>query len=161
METDSSSLYSLARRLLTYGLDGSPIYADQFTRLNSEVYGQALRLYNIRRCGTPEEEAGLCLSLLVAFNATIYDNGHKQQYIQEILDRSWEVLPRLAPSLLKVRLLTCCYGEVYEEELAQEAHAIIDSWQGRELSEEEREVMDDLRNLEENPYPSWSEVEGE
>jgi hypothetical protein len=153
METDSSSLYSLARRLLTYGLDGSPIYADQFTRLNSEVYGQALRLYNIRRGNTPEEEAGLCLSLLVAFNATLYDNGHKQQYIQEILNRSWEVLPQLPPSLLKVRLLTCCYGEVYEDELAQEAHTIIDSWDKAELTPEQVEVMEELKNIEDYPYP--------
>ncbi len=36
------SLFSLAHRLLTYGLDGSPIYVDEFTRLNREVYEQAL-----------------------------------------------------------------------------------------------------------------------
>ena len=35
------SLFSLAHRLLTYGLDGSPIYVDEFTRLNREVYEQA------------------------------------------------------------------------------------------------------------------------
>lgn len=39
------SLFSLAHRLLTYGLDGSPIYVDEFTRLNREVYEQALELY--------------------------------------------------------------------------------------------------------------------
>ena len=32
------SLFSLAHHLLTYGLDGSPIYVDEFTRLNREVY---------------------------------------------------------------------------------------------------------------------------
>jgi hypothetical protein len=153
MKTDSSSLFSLARRLLTYGLDGSPVYADKFARLNLDVYEQALKLRNIRRGDTPEEEAGLCLSLLVAFNATIYDNGRKQQYIQEILDRSWETLPRLAPSLLKVRLLTCCYGEVYEEDLAREAHAIIDSWDKAELTPEQVEIMEELKNFENYPYP--------
>jgi len=44
-------------------------------------------------------------------------------------------------------------GEVFEEELAQEAHAIIDSWQGRELTAKEQEVVENLRNLEENQYP--------
>lgn len=153
MDTDSSSLFSLARRLLACGLDGSPIYADRFARLNSDVYECALRLHNIQRGGTPEEEAGLCLSMLVAFNATIYDNGHKQRYIQEILDRSWEVLPRLSPSLLKVRLLTYCYGEVYEEELAQEAYAIISRWDKSALTPEQVEIMEELKNFEENPYP--------
>ena len=32
------SLFSLAHRLLTYGLDGSPIYVDEFTRLNPVSY---------------------------------------------------------------------------------------------------------------------------
>jgi hypothetical protein len=53
--------------------------------------------------------------------------------------------------------LVSCYGEVFDKELATEAHAIIDSWQGRELTAEETELIEDLRNLEENPYP-WSEV---
>lgn len=34
------SLFSLAHRLLTYGLDGSPIYVDEFTRLNGSVENQ-------------------------------------------------------------------------------------------------------------------------
>ena len=108
------SLFSLAHRLLTYGLDGSPIYVDEFTRLNREVYEQALELYGTRG-KTVESEAELCLGLLAAFAATIYDNGHKQQYIQQVLDRSWEVLPKLPASLLKVQLLVYCYSEVYDE----------------------------------------------
>ena len=99
------SLFSLAHRLLTYGLDGSPIYVDEFTRLNREVYEQALELYGTRG-KTVESEAELCLGLLAAFAATIYDNGHKQQYIQRVLDRSWEVLPKLSASLLKFNFLS-------------------------------------------------------
>jgi hypothetical protein len=47
---------------------------------------------------------------------------------------------------------------VFDEELAEEARAIMDTWKGREFTPEEIELIDDLRNLEENPYP-WSEVE--
>ena len=46
----------------------------------------------------------------------------------------------------------------FDEELAREAQTIIDTWQDRELSEEEREVMERLKDVQENPYP-WSEVE--
>ena len=74
MNSNSSSLFSLAHDLLTYGLDGSPIYADQFTRLNRDVYERAIELYNIHGA-TAEEEAELCLGLLVAFAATIYDES--------------------------------------------------------------------------------------
>ena len=108
------SLFSLAHNLLVYGLDGSPIYVDQFTRLNRDVYEQALDLYGTRG-KTVEAEAELCLGLLVAFAAVIYDNGHKQEYIQNVLDRSWEILPQLPASLLKVQLLVYCYSEVYDE----------------------------------------------
>lgn len=158
MDSNSSSLFSLAHHLLTYGLDGSPIYADQFTRLNRDVYERAIELYNTRGT-TVEEEAELCLGLLVAFAATIYDNGSKQEYVQNVLDRSWEVLPKLSPSLLKVRLLTYCYSECYDEELAKEAHVIINTWNKAELTLEQAEVIEELQNFEENPYP-FEEVKG-
>ena len=146
------SLFSLAHRLLTYGLDGSPIYVDEFTRLNRDVYERAIELYNTRGT-TVEEEAELCLGLLVAFAATIYDDGSKQECIQSVLDRSWEVLPKLSPSLLKVRLLTYCYSECYDEELAKEAHEIINTWNKEELTLEQTETIVELKNFEENPYP--------
>lgn len=156
MDSNSSSLFSSAHHLLTYGLDGSPIYADQFTRLNRDVYERAMELYSTRG-NTVEEEAELCLDLLVAFAATIYDNGHKQQYIQHVLDRSWEVLPKLSPSLLKVRLLTYCYSEFYDEELAKEAHEIINTWNKKELTLEQAEIVEELKGFEENQY-LWEEV---
>ena len=152
MNSNSSSLFSLAHDLLTYGLDGSPIYADQFTRLNRDVYERAIELYNIHGA-TAEEEAELCLGLLVAFAATIYDNGRKQEYI-----RSWEVLPKLSASLLKVRLLTYCYGEFYDESLAKEAHEIINTWDKAGLSLEQAEIAEELKGFEENQYP-FEEVE--
>lgn len=92
MNEHVSSLYVRAHELLNLGMDGSPIYSDHFARLNREVYEQALDLYNTLEGNTPEEEAELCLSILVALNATFYDNGRKQQYIQRLLDRCLNVL---------------------------------------------------------------------
>lgn len=155
-----NSLYSLAHDLLNMGMDGSPIYSDNFARLNREVYEQALKMYNTPSGDTAEEEAELCLSLLVAFNATFCDDGRKQQYIQHILDRCFEVLPQLSPSLLKVRLLSYCYGEVYETDLAQEAHVIIESWNALSLQPEQQEAIEELNNIEANPYP-WEIVDEE
>ena len=67
-----------------------------------------------------------------------------------VLDCSWNVLDRLPASLLKCQLLVACYAEVPEEELAKEAHAIIDSWNGKELTLEESEVIERLQLLEED-----------
>ena len=152
MSDQVSSLFSLAHSLLTLGQDDRPIYVDDFTRLNRDVYESALNSYG-KHGSTPEAEAELCLGLLVAFNATMYDNGHKQEYIQKVLDRSFAVLPILKPSLLKVRLLTYCYGEVYEEKLAEEAHAIISTWETSRLNLEQVEIIEVLQYIEENPYP--------
>lgn len=159
MSDQVSSLFSLAHSLLTLGQDGSPIYVDSFTRLNRDVYESALNSYG-KHGSTPEAEAELCLGLLVAFNATMYDNGHKQEYIQKVLKRSINVLSQIPASLLKVRLLTYCYGEVYAEELAKEAHTIIDSWGTFRLTAEQKEVIEELKNIEENPYP-WEEIDEE
>ena len=157
MSDQVSSLFSLAHSLLTLGQDGSPIYVDSFTRLNRDVYESALNSYG-KHGLTPEAEAELCLGLLVAF--TMYDNGHKQEYIQKVLERALNVLPLIPASLLKVRLLTYCYGEVYAEELAKEAHVIIDSWGTFRLTAEQKEAMEELKNIEENPYP-WEIIDEE
>ena len=131
----------------------SSLYALAHELLNREVYEQALNLYNAPEGNTPEEEAELCLSILLALNATFYDNGRKQQFIQHLLDRCWNVLDKLPASLLKVRLLTCCYGEVYDEKLASEAHSIIDTWDTSSLTPEQTEIIGELKNMEENQYP--------
>ena len=142
LESEISALYASAHELCYLGMDGRPIYSDQFTRLNRDVFSQANALYD-KHGDSDEEEARLCLSLLMGYNATLYNNGDKEERIQHILDRCWDVLEHLPASLLK---------------LAREAQAIIDTWQDRELSEEEREVMERLKDVQENPYP-WSEVE--
>ena len=139
------NLQHIARELLYLGMDGSPIYTDHFRQLNTEVFRLSEALFSMKGA-TSEEEAAICLSLLMGYNATIYNDG------------SFAVLDHLPASLLKCQLLTYCYGEVFEEDLAQEAHQIMDSWKNRALSEEELEVMETLQTMEDNRYPC-SEVE--
>ncbi|GFZ41491.1 UpxZ family transcription anti-terminator antagonist [Bacteroides nordii] len=156
-ESEISALSTLADELLYLGIDDTPIYSDDFTRLNHEVFQKANALYH-QRGSTFEEEASLCLALLKGYNATIYNDGDKEERIQTILNRCWEVLEHLSASLLKVQLLTYCYGEVFEEELAKEAHQIMDSWENKVLSEEELKVIELLQTMRDNRYPC-SEVE--
>lgn len=100
-----------------------------------------------------EEEANLCLALLMGYNATIYNDGDKEQKKQAVLDRIYPILEQLPASLLKARLLTYTYGEVYEESLLKEVHAIVDGWDKSTLIAEQLEAMEELKNIEENPYP--------
>ena len=84
----------------------------------------------------------------MGYNATIYDYGDKGQKKKAVLDRIYNILEKLSDSLLKVRLLTYTYGEVYEESMLQEAHSIIDNWNKSALTTEQTEVIEELKNIE-------------
>lgn len=136
----NSQLYKSAYELLHLGEDGSPIYADEFRRLNKEVTRLLNELYPLK--GTSyKEEAEICLSLLLGFLATIYNVEGQEEKVQTLLNRTYAVLHNLEPTLLKCRLLLYCYAQTHDKELMEEAKEIIVSWGGRELTEEEKEVM--------------------
>ena len=141
-----------AHELMYLGMDGEPIYSDTFCRLNKELLVKSDSLFSSQSSNI-EEEANLCLALLMGYNATIYDYGDKGQKKQAVLDRIYNVLEKLPASLLKVRLLTYTYGEVYEESMLQEVHDIVDNWNKSVLTTEQTEAMEELKNIEENPYP--------
>ena len=152
-------LQRAAHDLMYLGMDGSPIYSDDLSRRNGEVYHQATTLYNSSTWSiTVEEQANVCLALLMSYSASFIDHGEKQQHVQEVLNRCWDVLDTLPASLLKLRLLTACYGEVFDEALANEARSIIASWDVASLTTEQQEAVDEFQNVVDNPYP-WEEVE--
>lgn len=145
-------LQHAAHELMYLGMDGEPIYSDTFCRLNKELLVKTDSLFSSQSSNI-EEEANLCLALLMGYNATIYDYGDKGQKKQAVLDRIYNVLEKLPASLLKVRLLTYTYGEIYEESMLQEVHSIINNWNKSALTIEQIEVIEELKNIEENPYP--------
>ena len=130
-------LQRAAHDLMYLGMDGSPIYSDDLSRRNSEVYRLTTTLYNLGTWGTTvEEQANVCLALLKGYSASF-------------------ILPA---SLLKLRLLTACYGEVFDEALVDEARSIIASWSVASLTAEQQEAVDEFQNVVDNPYP-WEEME--
>ena len=93
----------------------------------------------------------------MGYSASFIDHGEKQEHVQQVLNRCWDILNELPESLLKLRLLTACYGEVFDEPLADEARKIISSWNGSSLTAEQREAIEEFQNVVDNPYP-WEEV---
>ena len=159
LSEEVASLQRAAHDLMYLGMDGSPIYSDDLSRRNNEVYRLTTTLYNSGIKGsTVEEQASVCLALLMGYNASFIDHGEKRGHIQEILDRCWGILDTLPASLLKLRLLTACYGEVFDEPLADEARAIIASWDSVSLTTEQQEAIDEFQTVVDNPYP-WEYVE--
>lgn len=156
---EAASLQRAAHDLMYLGMDGSPIYSDDLSRRNGDVYRLTTALYHSSVQGTTiEEQASVSLALLMGYNASFIDHGEKQDHIQEILDRCWDILDTLPASLLKLRLLTACYGEVFDEPLADEARAIIASWDAASLTMEQQEAITEFQNVVENPY-QWEYVE--
>lgn len=159
LSEEVASLQRAAHDLMYLGMDGSPIYSDDLSRRNNEVYRLTTTLYNSGVKGsTVEEQASVCLALLMGYNASFIDHGEKRGHIQEILDRCWDILDTLPASLLKLRLLTACYGEVFDEPLADEARAIIASWDSLSLTTEQQEAINEFQTVVDNPYP-WEYVE--
>lgn len=59
---------------------------------------------------------------------------------------------------MKLRLLTACYGEVFDEPLADEGRAIIASWNSVSFTTEQQEAIEEFQNVVDNPYP-WEYIE--
>lgn len=97
-------LQHAAHELMYLGMDGEPVYSDTFCRLNKEVLVKSDSLFSAQSSDV-EEEANLCLALLMGYNATIYDYGDKERKKQVVLERIYNVLEKLPVSLLKVHLL--------------------------------------------------------
>lgn len=145
-------LQSISHELLYLGTDGTPIYTDRFRQLNTDIFRLTEALSD-KKGETDEEEAVLCLTLLMGYRAMVYSDSRKEEKIQRILDRASVALDNLEDSLLKCRLLIFCYGEVFDEELLEEVRHIVDTWgSGRQLSLEEEEIVDFLKELEGDVY---------
>ena len=136
-------LQRMAHELMYLDTNGSPIYSDEFCRLNKEVLTRSDSLFS-EQSSDIEEEGNLCLALLMGYNATIYDNGDKERKKQVILDRIYNIMSQLPASLLKMRLLTWGYSETYDEELAHEAHQLIETWNISDLTDEQKEIIEEL-----------------
>ena len=159
LSEEAITLQRAAHELMYLGMDGSPVYSDDLSRRNGEVYRLTMALYRSGVKGTTiDEQANVCLALLKGYSASFIDHGEKQQHVQEVLKRCWDILDALPASLLKLRLLTACYGEVFDEALATEGRDIIASWDSASLTAEQQEAVGEFQNVVDNPYP-WEEME--
>ena len=141
-------------------MDCCTVYSEDISRRNGEVYRLTTALYNSGVKGsTIEEQASVCLALLMGYSASFVDHGEKRKHIQEVLDRCWDILDALPTSLLKLRLLTPCNGEVFDESLADEGRAIIASWDSVSLTSDQQEAITEFQNMVDNPYP-WEYIDG-
>ena len=99
------TLHRSANEFLHIGDSTGYVYSDDFTRLNHDIHIQIDTLY---RCKgkTIEQEAELCLSILMGYSVMMYANPSDEQKKQHILSRSHSILQQLPDTLLKSELHT-------------------------------------------------------
>ena len=71
---------------------------------------------------TPDEEGEAVLAILMGYTIAV----RNRKNIGKAMLRAQEVLPKITDPVLKCRLTVFCYGECYDEELAQTAHQLIE-----------------------------------
>lgn len=86
------------------------VYIDDIARLNKEIHEQINDLYPCHGT-TAEQEAALCLSLLMGYSVSMYANPEDEIKKQTILIRSQKIIQNLFSSPLKNRLHTI-YNEL-------------------------------------------------
>ena len=83
------------------------VYVDDLARLNNEIHEQ---MYDLYPCDgkTAEQEAALCLSLLMGYSVSMYANSEDEAKKKTVLRRSQMILKKLSPTSLRFQLSTIC-----------------------------------------------------
>lgn len=100
-------LQNLVRALLHMSDSRQYIYADELTLLNKEIHEQINNLYSYQ-AKTVEQEATICLALLMGYSVSMYANPDDECKKQVILIRSQKLLQKLPSSPLQEQLLAIC-----------------------------------------------------
>ena len=81
------------------------VYVDDLARLNNEIHEQINDLYPCHG-KTAEQEAALCLSLLMGYSVSMYANSEDEAKKKTVLRRSQMIMKNQLPSPLKIQLHT-------------------------------------------------------
>ena len=98
------NLLNSVRKLLPGGGKLGDIYADDLSLLNKSIHDWINELYS-QHGRTPEQEAALCLALLMGYSVSQYANPEDESKKQTVLLRTRNILSLLPPSSLKEDLL--------------------------------------------------------
>lgn len=95
------------RLLLPNGSNMGCVYSEDLAQLNKSIHDQINELYS-QRGENVEQEAALCLAILVGYSVSMYANSEDEVQKQSVLERSIKLLQVLSPSFLKQQLFEIC-----------------------------------------------------
>lgn len=105
-------LHNLADRLLHIDDKEGYLYVDNFSEINKEIHNKINDLFP-RNGKTPEQEASLCLAILMGYSVSMYANPDDEDKKRIILIRSQKIMDVLPISDLKQQLNAIC-NEMHE-----------------------------------------------
>lgn len=108
LQENIEGLLNLVRMLLPGGGSAGCVYLDDLSALQRSIHKQINDLYS-QRGKTPEQDATLCLAILMGYNVSMYANPEDEERKQAVLIRSLSLLDVLPPSLLKQQLSAVCH----------------------------------------------------
>lgn len=141
--TKAKELRRVAERLAYFQDDGEYSYIDKYKEVLSWIYRACRELIRVHG-ESDEEEAEICLSVLIGYSTTV----RNAKNIRRAIDRAYTVLPCLNSSVLKCQLLAYCYAEVRNPNLLEQAKQIMQAWNSNQSSEEEVRTKELLQDLE-------------
>ncbi|MCD8081357.1 MAG: UpxZ family transcription anti-terminator antagonist [Bacteroides sp.] len=128
MIKQAEELRALAEELLRLGENGGAVYIDQFRQLNQEIREKADLLF-LQQGEDAEQEAQMCLALLIAYSVVTYPVDCQNQKIQSVLDRCFVLLndTDFLNVFLRGKLLIYCYYFIGDKELECEILSLINN----------------------------------
>ena len=112
LQENIDDLQKLSDRLLHISDENGYVYADDLSELHQAIHEKIIDLYS-QRGKTPEQDATLCLAILMGYNVLMYANPEDEVRKRNVFIRSRKLLNSLPPSLLKEQLSTLC-DEMHE-----------------------------------------------
>ena len=97
-----------------------------------------------RHGSTPDEEAEICLTLLVLLQVGI----RNYEPLTTTLNRTFDVLPHISDSKLRTHLLVYLYQETEDEDLAEEIDTLMSTWDDTNMTEEDHYLQELYKTIE-------------
>lgn len=94
-------------KLVFIGNSVEAIYMDELVALNYSIHKQINELYPLRGC-TVEQDANLCLAILLGFSISMYANPEDELKRQRTLTRSQRLLKEISSPSLREQLVAIC-----------------------------------------------------
>lgn len=140
----SKEIQRMAAQFLYENGDMPYTYVEEWTQTQSFLTQSIGKL--IKQEGrTPDEEGEVILAILMGYTIVIRNSKN----IDIALERAERVFPLIKDPLLKCKLAIFCYGECFDEELANTAHQLIKELKKTRRGEELASLEILLQSMEE------------